>query len=318
MVLMILAAAAPTGGVTVLPSAPPAPAIGNIEEGQKVAEIQAVLAVGEFDKAIEAANTFLKTARDDSVKTEATRIVAEAYRKKGEWRQAAVAYQRLRERFDKSTDDWAKYDGIAEILRSSPTGVYQPPGTPAKAPAAGGPTLADDNVLAEALTRLAAGRGARMKARVATITRGTTPQQVVAAFLPVADDARQIFGLSPDAPADGPHDVCTATGNRLQALGTQIIASLKAKLDQLQPKMTPYSGSITNQDKAEIRNAQAACKEMAEAESKFQQALTTMASKGAWADLTRLRKESSERRASYEQLGKEFVVPISYGGYYGW
>ena len=312
------ATGAPTGGVTILPSAPAPPAIGNIEEGQKVAEIQAVLAAGEFDKAIEAANTLLKTARDDGAKTEAIRILAEAYRKKGDWRQAATAYQRLRERFDKSTDDWAKYDGIAEILRASPTGVYQQPGTPAKAPVAGGPTLADDNVLAEALTRLAAARGARMKARVATITRGTTPQQVVAAFLPAVDDARQVFGLSPDAPADGPHEVCTATGNRLQALGTQIILSLKAKLDKLQPKMTPYSGSITNQDKTEIRNAQTACKEMAEAESKFQQALMTMAGKGAWADLTRLRKESSERRASYEQLSNEFVAPLSSYGYYGW
>ncbi|MCX5656418.1 MAG: hypothetical protein NTY65_17415 [Planctomycetota bacterium] len=311
------APAAPTGGVTIKPSAPAPPAIGNIEEGQKVAEIQAVLAAGEFDKAIEAANTLLKTARDDGAKTEAIRILAEAYRKKGDWRQAAAAYQRLRERFEKGTDDWAKYDGIAEILRSSPAGVYQPPGTPVKAPVAGGPTLADDNVLNEALTRLATARGARLKARVATIIRGTTPQQVVAAFLPVAEDARQVIGLSPDAPADGPHEVCTATGNRLQALGTQIIASLKAKLDKLQPKMTPYSGSVTNQDKAEITNAKTACKEMAEAESKFQQALMTMAGKGAWPDQSRLKKESSERRASYVQLSNEFVVPISYGGY-GW
>jgi len=310
--------AAPAGGVTITPSAPAAPAIGNVEEGQKVAEIQAVLAAGEFDKAIEAANTLLKTARDEGAKTEAIRILAEAYRKKGDWRQAATAYQRLSERFAKDSDDTTRYAGIADILRSSPAGVYLPPGSPAaKAPTAGGQTLADDTVLAEALTKLAAFRGSRMKTRIGTITRGATPQLVVAALMPVAEESRQIFGLSPDAPADGPHEVCTAAGNRLQTLGNGIIASLKNKLDKMQPKMVPYSGGITNLDKTEITNTQAACKELVEVESKFQQALPVMSGKGDWPDLARLQKECAERKANYEQLAGRFIVPPSYGGY-GW
>jgi tetratricopeptide (TPR) repeat protein len=313
-------APAAAGGVTITPSAPAA--VGNVEEGQKVAEIQAVLAAGEFDKAIEAANVFLRTARDETSKTEALRTLAEAYRKKGDWRQAAPAYQRLRDRFEKGSENWMKYDGIAEILRASPAGVYQPAGvTPAKAPAApaaGGQTLSDDAALAEALTRLAGYRSSRLKTRVATITRATTPQLVVAAFAPVAEEARQVFVLSADAPPDGPREVCTAAGNRLQTLGTQIIASLKNKLDKLQPKMVPYSGAITNQDKADIKSTQAACKELVEAESKFQQALMTAGGRGDWPDQDRLRKESADRRSSYEQLGNQFIIPPSLHYGYGY
>jgi hypothetical protein len=56
---------------------------------------------------------------------------------------------------------------------------------------------------------------------------------------------------------------------------------------------------------------------MAEAESKFQQALPVMGGKGNWPDQARLRRESDERRASYEQLGSQFFIPKAAGGYYG-
>ncbi|MCX5683027.1 MAG: hypothetical protein NT049_05005 [Planctomycetota bacterium] len=310
---------ATAGGVTITPSGSGSAAktISNVEEGQKVAEIQAVLATGEFDKAIEAANTFLKTARDEVAKTEAIRVLAEAYRKKGDWRLAAATYPRLRERYDKNSDDYFKYDGIADILKNSPAGVYQAAGAAAgKAPAGTGQTLADDAVLAEALTKLAATRGLRLKTRIGTITRGTTPQMVVAAYLPVAEESKQILSLSPDAPPEAPREVCTAVGNKLQTLGNSIIAALKLKLDKLQPKMAMF-GAITNLDKTDITNSKAACREMAEAETKYQQALMLVAGKGDWPDQARLTKESAERRASYEQLGNQFIVPASYG-LYGW
>jgi len=308
------APAAPTGGVIIRPSAPAAPVIANIEEGQKVAEIQAVLAAGECDKAIEAANTFMKTARDEGARTETLRVLAEAYRKKGDWRQAPPAYQRLRERFDKNSDEYARYDAIAEILRYAPAGVYQPVGAaPVKPPAGGAQTLTDDAVLAEALTRLAGSRGSRMKSRIATVTRGSTPQLVVAAFAPLAEEARQIYSLSADAPTDGPREVAAAVGNRLQALSAPVIASLKSKLDRLQPKMVPYSATITNLDKTEIRTIQAACKELVEAERKFQEGLLLTGGKGDWPDQETLRKESAERLANYEQLSKQFIIPPSYG-----
>jgi len=311
----------PPGGVTITPSAPAAPAtpatpaIGNIQEGQKIAEIQAIFAAGEFDKAIEAVNTFLKTARDDGAKTEAIRILADAYRKKGDWRQAATAYQRLRERFPKDSDDAMKYDGVADIMRNSPGGVYTPPGSPpAKAPAPG-QTLSDDAVLADALTKLAAFRGLRMKTHINTVARGLTPQAVMAALQPMADEAKQIFCLSPSAPVDGPHEVCAAAGNRLQALSVQVAASLKAKLEKYQAKFaSPWD--FTNVEKADLRNAQNALKEMVDAETRFQQALPIMAGRGNWPDADRLRNESAARCTTYNQLIKECNIPPYIHDYY--
>jgi tetratricopeptide (TPR) repeat protein len=306
------APAATAGGVTVTPSAPAAPVIAIAEEAQKVAEIQAILAVGECDKAIEAANAFLKTARDEGAKTETFRVLAEAYRKKGDWRQAAAAYQRLRDRLDKNSGEYAKYDGIAEILRGSPAGIYQPPGTaPAKPAAGGAQTLADDAVLGEALTRLAGLRGARMKARITTVTRGTTPQQVVAAFLLVAEEARQIYSISPEAPTDGPREVCVAAGSRLQTLGVSLVVSIRNKIEKLQPKLMSY-GLITNVDIAESRSSQAACRDLVDTERKFQRALPTAGGKGDWPDLERLRKESNQRIADYEHLSSQFRISEYY------
>jgi hypothetical protein len=306
-----------SGGVVIKPSgAPSAPAAGDSDETRKVAEIQVVLAAKEFDKAIEQANAFLKTAKDAGAKTEALRILAEALRKKGDWKQAAVAYLRLRDSCEKNSDDWVTYDAIAEILRASPAGVYQPagaiapkpPGTPAASSDPPPAKLSDDNALAEALARLAGFRAGRLKSRIATVTRPTTPQLVVAALEQVAEEAKQVFTLSADAPADSAHGVCSAAGGRMQTLGGQIISTLKAKIDKYQPKMnSPWS--FTNQEKLDIKSTQAACKELAQCEDKFQQTLPLMAGKGDWPEGEKLRKESAERRASYEQLGKQYIVP---------
>ncbi|MBE3099445.1 MAG: hypothetical protein IMZ44_20195 [Planctomycetes bacterium] len=311
--------AAGTGGVVITPSSPAAPAAGNADEARKVAEMQAVLMGGEFDKALEQANAYLKTARDESGKTEGFRVLAEALRKKGDWRQAPSAYLRLRERFEKNSDDWIRCDAIAEILRSSPAGVYQPAGALApKVAASGGTpaTVADDSVLAEALTRLAGYRAGKLKTRIPAILRSATPQLVMGTFGPVSEEAKQIFALSADAPPDAAREVCAAAGNRLQSLGNQIIPALRAKLEKYQPKMTIY-GTFTNIEKADFKNTQTACKEMADCENKFQQAVFLMAGKGDWPDAERMRKESGDRRASYEQFGNQFIVPPHFS-MWGW
>jgi tetratricopeptide (TPR) repeat protein len=305
----------PAGGVTVTPSGgAAAPAAGSSEEARRVAEIQALLTAGDFAKAIDAANTFLKTAKDENAKTDAVRIIADSYRKKGDWRMATGAYQRLRDRYPKGADDWIRSDAIAEVLRASPTGVYTAGAAgAAKGAASGGAAtaLSDDGALAEALARLAGFRGAKLKARVATIRRGTTPQQVMAAFSPAVDDAKQMFTLSPDAPSDAARETTLAAGTRMQELGTQIITALKAKLEGYQPKMrSPWS--FTNIEKTDIKNAQTACKEMVEAEKNFQESIFTMAGKGDWPDADRLRKESTDRRAAYEEMSNKYVVPEYY------
>jgi len=324
---------APTGGVTITPSAPaagkggvvvtpasPAPSgPADAEEARKVAEMRAVLTAGEFDKAVEQANAYLKSARDESGKTEAVRVLAEALRKKGDWKQAPAAHLRLRERFEKNSEDWIRYDAIAEILRASPAGVYQPAGTPAPKAAAPGSTaatLADDNALTEALARLAGSRAGKLKARIPAILRAATPQLVMAAFTPVLEETKMVFAVSADAPPDAAREVGAAAGKRLQTLGNQIVPALNAKLTKYEPKMTaPWN--FTNQEKADIKNTQAVCKEMADSENQFQQALFIMTGKGDWPDADRLRTESSDRGTSYAELSKKFYVPRYYSSW-GW
>jgi len=323
---------APGGGVTITPSAPAAGKGGVVitpassapagpadaEEARKVAEMQAALTAGEFDKAVEQANAYLKSTRDESGKTEALRILADALRKKGDWKQAPAAHLRLRERFEKNSEDWIKYDAIAEVLRASPAGVYQPAGGPAPkaaAPGATAATLADDNALTEALARLAGGRAGKLKARIPAILRAATPQLVMAAFTPVLEETKMVFAVSADAPPDAAREVGAAAGKRLQALGTQIIPVLNAKAEKYQPKMNaPWS--FTNQEKADIKSTQAACKEMTDCEKQFQQALFIMTGKGDWPDADRLRKESADRGTSYEELSNKFYVPRYYSSFW--
>ncbi|HUU11833.1 MAG TPA: hypothetical protein VM431_15010 [Phycisphaerae bacterium] len=99
---------------------------------QKVSGIEALFAAAKYDEAIDAAKAFLRVAQEDGLKAEATRLVAEALRKKGDWKRAMGAYVSLRDRFEKGCDEYVRYDAMAEILRASPSGVYQQ-GTPGAA-----------------------------------------------------------------------------------------------------------------------------------------------------------------------------------------
>lgn len=310
------------------------------EEQQQVADIQAMFDAGKFDQAADAAKAYLAGARDEKAKTDAIRIIAESLRKKGDWRQAPGAYARLRDRFEKNSDDYVRYDAIYEVLRASPTGVYQAgsgvsggtpspnsagAGDPASAPATGPAsttsgqvTLADDQALTEALRRLGTFRSNRLKSRVAMIRRGRTPQEVVSAFAPAAEEARQIFLLSQDVPPGPARELAVAAGARLQELAGQITAALRAKLEGFHKKKkfeNPWS--FTNIEKKEVQDTQSACKAMAEAEKTFQGCLFYVSGTGEWADGDRLRSESSARQSEYDQLAAQFVVP-KYTSIYGW
>lgn len=294
------------------PATPPAPPPATPSaEQQRVAEIEAELKAGNFDKALDLAKVFLLSTHDERAKTDALRIVAEAYRKKGDWRQAPNAYPKVRDRFEKNSDDYVKWDAVAEVLRGAPTGVYQPGGVgPAKAP--DGKTLADDAVLAEALTRLAGVRMAKVKAHAAPIRRGRTPQEVVAAFVPVAEEARQVFLLSAEVSPDVAREAGAMAGTRLKELGIQIIPNLDAKITKYQPKYASVWSSFTNVEKRDIQQSLASCKEMVQAEKTFQENLFFVSGQGEWPDAQRLRQESSERQAEYTRLMEIFSRPYWY------
>jgi len=288
------------------PPPPPAPELTlSAEEQQKSAEVQALLIAGKMDEAIEGAKQFLAGAQSDAARNEAMRLTAEAYRKKADWRQAIGAYARLRDRYDKGSQDFARYDAIAEILRASPTGVYQPAGAPK---AADGKTLADDEALVAAFARLADVRLAKLKPRALLLKRGRTPQEVVAGFAAAAEEARQVLVVAPDAAPDTARELAAAANARLQELAKAGTTVMEQKLHKYQPKMeAPWN--FTNVEKKDVQGTQAACRELAQCERTFQESLLLVAGKGEWPEGDQIRKDSASRRASYEQLVKEFVIP---------
>jgi tetratricopeptide (TPR) repeat protein len=291
--------------------APPATGGGAATEQQRVAEIQAAFAAGDYDKAADAAENYLRMAKDQGTKTEATKVLAESTRKKGDWRAAPAAYDRLRDQFPKNSDNWVRYDAISEVLKGSPMGVYRPTGSVSPKAGADGAalaTVADDKVLAEAVARLVTVRVARLKSRAATLARATTPQAVLATYQPMAEEARQLAVLAPDAPPDVGRELGSAAGAQLGRLGAQILAALQAKLDKYQPKMkAPWN--LSNADRKDIQDTSANCRQMAESERQFQAEIARVRGKGDWADADRLRGESSARETQYSNLAQRYVVP---------
>jgi hypothetical protein len=307
---------APAGGVTITPAKPAAP--GVMEDQQRIADIRGYYAAGDFDKALDTAKAFLTGARDETAKTEALRITADSHRKKGQWAPAATAYIKVRERYDKAGDDYLKLDAVAEVMKCSPNGVYAPGGAlPPKAePGATPKTVADDAVLNDALVRVAMARAKALKSKMSPVQRARSPQEVMATFKPLAEQARQLMVIAPGAPPDGPRELATLAGTKMADLGKQIIGSLDAKYNRFQPKKRAV-GSITVQDKKDAEATSAACKQMAEAEKAFQESLFLVTGGSQWPEGDRMRTESAERGITYEKYANDFTVPASYYfGYY--
>jgi len=320
------AAPAPVGAPKAPPgvAAPARPAIIT-EEQRRASEIAGLLGEGKVAEAQAAGEAFLKSGIKDAVAlAEAQRVVAECLRKKGEWRAASAAYVRVRDRCEKNSEDYIRYDAIADILRASPNGVYSGPGsapagllptatattaTGTAAPAAPAPkTLADDDALADALARVASMRTVKIKQRVPAIKRGRTPQEALAAYAPAVNDAREMFILGPNAPADAPHEAAAAAGARLKELATPLVAQLQSKFEVYRKKFdSPWS--LTNVEKADIQTISQGCKDMMEVEKSFQQSLPMVAGKQPWPDQERLAADSQERMAAYSQLSLQYVVP---------
>ena len=276
------------------------------EDQQKAAEIAAKLVAGSVDEALADAKAFAAKTMDDKAKTEALRVVAECLRKKGDWKGAAQAYLKLKDRFEKTSEDYARYEAIAQILTASPSGLYVGGGAAAKTD--GGKTLADDECLKDAISRLATVRGSKLKSRISPIRRAQTPQQVVAAFKPVVDDAQQLLQLGTDTAVDAVKEVAEAAGKRLAEIAKQTEGALRVKLQgwtQLKKFEKPWT--FTNIEKKEVPNISASCKAMAAGEKEFQETLTLIS--GAWSGAEVLRRESADRSAAYGQLASEFVVP---------
>jgi len=292
---------APAGGKADSPTRPVSLSVPL----QATAPIEALLTAGEYDKAIEEARSLQNSSPDETVKTEAQRMMADALRKKGQWKDATVAYGRVRDRYTKSSDDYLKYQTIAEILRTSPTGTYR-----AAAPdSAGGdpPTLADDAHLTEALRHQAGLLVKKVLLRTSVLRRTRTPREVVNLFADLVEGFRQAVVLDPNLAAKDERETAQAAGTRLQELANTMVPQLRGKAAKIRGKrQSPWS--YTNVEKEDIQKCNALVKEFASVEGQFQGLLGKVGGSGEWAEGDALRTQSSDRAATYQSFEDDFII----------
>jgi tetratricopeptide (TPR) repeat protein len=299
-----------------------APAGGNVDSPtrpvslsvplQATAPIEALMSGGEYDKAIEEAKSLQNSSPDESVKTEAQRLMADALRKKGQWKDATVAYGRVRDRYTKSSDDYLKYQTIAEILRTSPTGTYR-----AVAPDSTGgdpPTLADDAHLTEALRHQAGLLLKKVLLRTSVLRRAKTPREIVTRFADAMEGFRQALVLDPNVAAKDVRETAQMAGTRLQELADTMVPQLRVKAVKIREKRhRPWS--YTNVEKEDIQKCSALIKECASVEGQFQGLLEKVGGSGEWAEGDAIRSQSSDRAATYQSFEDDFII-LPYTSYW--
>ena len=292
-----------------------APAGGNVDSPtrpvslsgplQATAPIEALMSAGEYDKAIEEAKSLQNSSPDESVKTESQRLMADALRKKGQWKDAMAAYGRVRERYTKSSDDYMKYQTIADILRISPTGTYRavvPDGT-------GGdlPTLADDAHLTEALRYQAELLVKKVLVRASVLRRAKVPREIVTLFADLVEGFRQARVLDPNMAAKDERETVHMAGARLQEIADAMVPQLRAKAVKIREKRErPWS--YTNVEKTDIQKCSALVKECASVEGQFQGLLGKIVGTGEWAEGDAIRTQSSDRAATYQAFEDDFII----------
>ena len=269
---------------------------------QATAPVEALMSAGEYDKALEEATSLQSSSPDESVKTEAQRLMADALRKKGQWKAATVAYGRVRDRYTKSSDDHLKYQTIAEILRTSPTGTYR--AVAPKSTSGDPPTLADDAHLMEALRHQAGLRLKKVLLRASALRRAKAPREIVALFADVVEGFRQARVLDPNVAAKDVRETAHLAGTRLQKLAVTMVPQLRGKAVKIREKrQRPWS--YTNVDKKNIQQCRAMVKECASVEGQFQGLLGRV---GEWAEGDALRSQSSNRAATYQSFEDDFII----------
>ena len=292
---------APAGGKADSPTRPVSLSVPL----QATAPIEALLTAGEYDKAIEEARSLQNSSPDETVKTEAQRMMADALRKKGQWKDATVAYGRVRDRYTKSSDDYLKYQTITEILKMSPTGTYRAvvPDNTSGDP----PTLADDAHLTEALRCQAELLVKRILVRASPLRRARTSREIVILFADVLERFRQARALDPNMAAKDERETAHMAGTRLQELADTIVPQLRVKAAKVREKrQKPWS--YTNVEKQDIHKCSALVKELASVEGQFLGMLGKVGGSGEWAEGDAIRSQTSDRAATFQAFEDDFII----------
>jgi len=274
----------------------------------RIAPVEALLLAGQYDKALAEAQSLYDGANEAGMRTEAQRLIADALRKKGDWKGTLVAYMKVSTGYEKTSDDYLKYTTIAEILRMSPTGTYRPvvqsDGGGDESP----PTLADEAHLAAAIHHQVELMAKKMIAQAdARMKRATMPREVLMVFLELMDGLRQPRALCPDLAFEDEHNTAHLAGARLQDIADRTMAHLQAKAAKIRVKRDkPWS--YTNIEKDEINKCNALLKDCADVEAQFQTAVGKVGGADKWEEGEELCRLSSDRADRYNQLAEEFFI----------
>jgi hypothetical protein len=285
-----------------------------LAERQRASEIASMLSAGNLDQTIDAARGFLATVKDEKARVEGMRVLAEALRRKGDWKMAYAGYAALRSHCEKGSDEFIRYDAIAEVIRVSPSGVYQPT-LPGGAPTPPTKVLSEDEGLVEALARFADMRAARLKSRVAAIRKARTPQEVVTVLAALAEEFRQLRVLAPALRPDAEREAAQAAGLRLAELAKTATAALNAKDKEFQAAIK--AKRLTEAQRTDMDICHKTCLDMAEAEEAYQASTGKMGGTSEWPEGAQLAADSKQRGAACEKLAKSFVAPPR-GDQSGW
>jgi len=294
-----------------------------LEEQKTVATIREAVEAAKYDEAIDLAKDFVRNAKTESLKTEATHLVAQAQRKKKNWDLAQAAYMSLRGRHEKGSEPYIRTSAIIEILRASRDGLYFPlvaanGGTAEDPGPAASKTLDKDEVVEEAMACLAKNETERLRVRVPRISGARTVPDLLSRFLPVAEELHRLRVIWPDLNPSLEREAVQMTAMRLQALSRQILASMKDRETAFKNQRR-----INTSQRRDMLRCRQTCEQMATAEDSFLKAVAQLGGTAGWAEGQKLCEDGAKRRDAFAELARTFGPPEkkqtgSRGGNYNW
>lgn len=278
---------------------------------ERLAEIRLWLDQGNYEEAIPAALGLVKSARDEKLKAEATRLLGDGLRKKGDWKLAAKAYETAAEGYEADSEAGIRTAAAAEVLKASPEGTYAPVeakrarSADAEADDAAEPrTLSDDAYLAECLAEVGESRAARLKGKVRGLARLDTPPEVASRFEEIAAEFRRARVLAPEMDPEAERQAALTAGKRLEALAMTLLPKLRVTLDAME-QVIADRGTVSSAQREKLNEYHAMCVKMAEAEKTFRRVLAGILIP-SWREGQALKRASGGHQIKYTSLASGF------------
>ncbi len=283
------------------------------DDAQRLADINAAFTAGKYDEAVAEAKALLGATQDKDATIEARRVLAECYRKQGDWRAASGAYTALGRACPHGSEEKARYEAIGEVLRATNAkGVYG-------SAVSGGEKrpLSDDEALDDALAMWVEFQIKQFSNAASRVARVRNPADVLKIVKPLGEEARAVLSVAPDTARgkaarkqiqEETRKVALAASERLAQLCKAARSILEKKLHKYQPKMQkPWA--FTNIEERDIAQTNKLCNQMAAAEAVFMESVADLAGPDEWSQAESIRAACTDRQATYRDLAKEFVVP---------